>query len=39
MAGMTACTSGMSGTFPYTVTAVDIKTNATVSAPFTVTVP
>ena len=38
-AGITACTSGSSGTFPYTVTAVDIKTNATVSTPFTVTVP
>ena len=39
LAGVTACSSGMSGTFPYTVTAVDIKTNATVSTPFTVTVP
>jgi len=39
VAGMTSCASGMSGTFPYTVTAVDIKTNASVSAPFTVTVP
>jgi len=39
LAAMTACASGMSGTFPYTVTAVDINTNATVSAPFTVTVP
>ena len=34
---MSACAAGMSGTFPYTVTAVDIKSNATVSAPFTVT--
>ena len=39
VASMTSCTSGMSGTFPYTVTAVDINTNSTVSAPFTVTVP
>jgi len=39
LAGMTACASAMSGTFPYTVTAVDIRTNATVSAPFTVTIP
>jgi hypothetical protein len=39
LAGMTSCASGMSGTFPYTVTAVDIKTNVSVSAPFTVTVP
>ena len=39
VAGMTSCAGGMSGTFPYTVTAVDIKTNASVSAPFTVTVP
>jgi hypothetical protein len=36
---MTACSSGMSGTFPYTVTATDIKTNIAVSSPFTVTVP
>ncbi len=39
LGGMSACAAGMSGTFPYTVTAVDIKSNATVSAPFTVTVP
>jgi len=39
VAGITSCASGMSGTFPYTVTAVDTKTNASVSAPFTVTVP
>jgi hypothetical protein len=39
LAGITSCGGGLSGTFPYTVTAVDIKTNASVSAPFTVTVP
>jgi hypothetical protein len=39
LAGLTSCGSSMSGTFPYTATAVDIKTNATVSASFTVTVP
>jgi hypothetical protein len=39
LTGVSACSSGLSGTFAYTVTAVDIKTNNTVSAPFTVTVP
>jgi hypothetical protein len=39
LAGVTSCGSSMSGTFPYTATAVDIKTNATGSASFTVTVP
>ena len=39
LAGITSCGSGLSGTFPYTVTGVDIKTSASVSAPFTVTVP
>jgi hypothetical protein len=39
LAGLTSCGSSMSGSFPYTATAVDIKTNATVSAAFTVTVP
>jgi hypothetical protein len=39
LVGITSCASSMSGTFPYTVTAVDTQTNARVSAPFTVTVP
>src|SRR5947207_4960865 len=39
LTGLTSCGASMSGTFPYTVTAVDTKTNARVSAPFTVTVP
>jgi hypothetical protein len=42
VAGVSTCASGKSGRsgmFPYTVTAVDMETNATVSAPFTVTVP
>ena len=39
LTGVSACSSGLSGTFAYTVTAVDNKTNTTVSAPFTVTVP
>lgn len=39
LAGITSCGGGLSGTFPFTVTAVDIKTNASVSAPFVVTVP
>jgi hypothetical protein len=39
VAGMTSCASRMSGTFPYTVTAVNVKTNTSMSAPFTVTVP
>ena len=39
LAAMTSCASRLSGTFPYTVTALDTKTNVSVSAPFTVTVP
>jgi hypothetical protein len=31
--------SGLSGVFPYTVTATDVKTNTTVTASITVTVP
>ena len=39
LAGLTSCASSLSGTFPYTATALDIKTNASVSTSFTVTVP
>lgn len=36
---LSACAAGKSGTFPFTATAVDVKSGVTVSAPFTVTVP
>jgi hypothetical protein len=39
MGGITSCGSGMSGTFPYTVTAVDNKANASATATIMVTVP
>ena len=39
LAGMVSCAAGLSGTFPYTVTATDINTHTSVSAPFSVTVP
>jgi hypothetical protein len=37
--GITSCGSGLSGTFPYTVTAVDNKTNTSATATIMVTVP
>ena len=37
--GITSCGSGLSGTFPYTVTAMDNKTNASATATIMVTVP
>ncbi len=39
LAGIASCASGLSGTFPYTVTATDVSTHTVVSAPFSVTVP
>jgi hypothetical protein len=40
IAGVTACGgNGLSGTFPFTVTATDVKTQASVATPITVTVP
>ena len=37
--GITSCGSGLSGTFPYTVMAVDSKTNSSANATIMVTVP
>ncbi|HEY1896371.1 MAG TPA: hypothetical protein VGG62_08880 [Terracidiphilus sp.] len=37
--GITSCGSGLSGSFPYTVTAVDNKTNTSATATIMVTVP
>jgi hypothetical protein len=39
VAGMTSCGNGLSGTFPYTVTALDTKANTAVNTSITVTVP
>ena len=39
VAGVTSCGSGLSGTFPYRVTAVDTKTNTTENTSIMVTVP
>ena len=40
LAGLTACGgNGLAGTYPFTVTATDTVTQASVSAPITVTVP
>lgn len=40
LAGITSCGgNGLSGTFPYTITATDTKTTASVSASISVTVP
>ncbi len=39
LAGMISCSTALSGTFPYTVTATDVSTHTVVSAPFSVTVP
>jgi hypothetical protein len=37
--GISSCGSGLSGTFPYTVTAVDTRTNTTQNTSIMVTVP
>jgi len=39
LAGIASCAAGLSGTFPYTVTATDVSTHTVVSAPFSVNVP
>lgn len=39
LGGITACGSDLSGTFPYTVTALDSKTNSSATATIMVTVP